>query len=161
MEFYYYEGDQRRGPVNAEQLKAMAKNGIITPDTIIESGGKRLPASKIVGLVFYAPPQKKPSDPKSNQPSVDQSLVESYGQDLIAGCAFLGKFSKFLFGLSIVAVVAALAVGASGKPGAEAAVVSSVIGAVTVFVYSVLVGWASSLGFYLMAKNGDLQRRKE
>ncbi|MBR2694129.1 MAG: DUF4339 domain-containing protein [Thermoguttaceae bacterium] len=55
MDFFYFDADQRLGPVNAAQLKALALQGIITPDTVIEAGSKTLPARKIKGLEFGSP----------------------------------------------------------------------------------------------------------
>ncbi len=52
MNFFYFDADQRRGPVNAAQLRALAANGTITPETTIEAGGRTLPARKIKGLEF-------------------------------------------------------------------------------------------------------------
>lgn len=62
MDFYYFDADQRRGPVNAAQLRALAANGIITPDTTIEAGGRNLPARRIKGLEFA------PADPPAAYP---------------------------------------------------------------------------------------------
>lgn len=52
MELYYYEGSTRLGPVNPAQLKALAARGIVTPDTVVEAGSKKLLASKVKGLEF-------------------------------------------------------------------------------------------------------------
>jgi len=60
MELYYYEGSTRLGPVNPAQLKALAARGIVTPDTVVESGAKKLLASKVKGLEF---PPAAPSVP--------------------------------------------------------------------------------------------------
>ena len=62
MDFYYFDADQRRGPVNAAQLRALAANGTITPETTIEAGGRTLPARKIKGLEFA------PADPPAVYP---------------------------------------------------------------------------------------------
>lgn len=62
MELYYYEGSTRLGPVNPAQLKALAARGIVTPDTVVEAGSKKLLASKVKGLEFppAAPPPVEP-----------------------------------------------------------------------------------------------------
>ena len=52
MEYFYYVGNDRRGPVTSSQIKSFAKSGMIAPDTIIEAGGKKYLASKIKGLSF-------------------------------------------------------------------------------------------------------------
>ena len=62
MDFFYFDADQRRGPVNTAQLRALAANGIITPETTIEAGGRTLPARRIKGLEFA------PADPPAVYP---------------------------------------------------------------------------------------------
>lgn len=53
MNYYYYNGENRQGPVDAKSIKALASSGIITRETIIENeDGKKCPASKVNGLVF-------------------------------------------------------------------------------------------------------------
>ena len=62
MELYYYEGSTRLGPVNPAQLRALVDRGVITPDTVIEAGSKKLLAVKVKGLEFPpgAPPPVEP-----------------------------------------------------------------------------------------------------
>jgi len=52
--WFYYDGDgQKRGPHNGGQLKWLAKQGTITPDTIVETeDGKTAPARRVKGLTF-------------------------------------------------------------------------------------------------------------
>ncbi|MBR0192979.1 MAG: DUF4339 domain-containing protein [Thermoguttaceae bacterium] len=51
--WYYYNNGQKTGPVSASQLKQMALEGIIQPNTIIETeSGQRAPASSVSGLSF-------------------------------------------------------------------------------------------------------------
>ena len=52
MEYFYYVGKDRRGPVSSSQIKSFAQSGMITPDTIIEADGKKYLASKVKGLSF-------------------------------------------------------------------------------------------------------------
>lgn len=52
MEYFYYVDGNRKGPVNAAQLKALAMNGNINENTIIECGDKVSRAGKIKGLTF-------------------------------------------------------------------------------------------------------------
>ena len=71
MEFFYLEKTgEKRGPVNAAQLKTLAANGTITPETVIEAGGRTLPASKVKGLGFVPvtpPPVPKPEPDKAGK----------------------------------------------------------------------------------------------
>jgi len=69
MDFFYFDADQRRGPVNAAQLRALAANGTITPETTIEAGGRTLPARRIKGLEFA------PADPPAVYP-VEEPVPE-------------------------------------------------------------------------------------
>lgn len=65
MEFFYLEKTgEKRGPVNSAQLRALASNGIITPDTVIIAGGRNLPARKVKGLEFAAPVPPVVSEPE-------------------------------------------------------------------------------------------------
>lgn len=52
--WYYYDSKDRKvGPATGEQLKEFAKNGRITPETIVETeDGKTAPAGKVKGLTF-------------------------------------------------------------------------------------------------------------
>lgn len=65
--FYYYgENGQRSGPVNARQLRTLAKTGQIRHETIIETEeGKKCPARKVQGLTFGTEPLTKESEPSS------------------------------------------------------------------------------------------------
>lgn len=69
MQIYYYEGEDRRGPVNPVQLKTLAASGRVTPETIVEVGDKRLPARKVKGLEFpaAAPPVVPPAAPADDE----------------------------------------------------------------------------------------------
>ena len=54
--FYYDMQNSKIGPVTSAQLKALAKKGVINPDTVIETDtGRRGTAEKIHGLVFLSP----------------------------------------------------------------------------------------------------------
>ena len=51
--FYYDNDGAKQGPVTDGQLKGLAKQGIITPETVVETeGGKTAPARKVKGLTF-------------------------------------------------------------------------------------------------------------
>ena len=62
--FFYTDANGRKhGPVNSQQLKALAEQGVITPETVIENeNGKSAPAIKVKGLTFVAvsPPITQP-----------------------------------------------------------------------------------------------------
>lgn len=64
--FYYYgESGQKNGPVNARQLRTLAKTGQIQCETMIQTEeGKKCPARKVQGLVFGTEtltPENEPS----------------------------------------------------------------------------------------------------
>ena len=51
--WHYYDDDGNRITVTGKELKELAKDGLITPDTIVENEeGKSAPAGKVKGLVF-------------------------------------------------------------------------------------------------------------
>jgi len=65
MEFFYLEKTgEKRGPVNSAQLRALAANGILTPETVIIAGGRNLPARKVKGLEFAVPVPPVVSEPE-------------------------------------------------------------------------------------------------
>ncbi|MDR1960416.1 MAG: DUF805 domain-containing protein [Planctomycetaceae bacterium] len=58
MAWYYYDDDgEKQGPISPAQLKALAANGMITPETMLESeDGRTGKAGKLNGLSFPEPP---------------------------------------------------------------------------------------------------------
>lgn len=78
MDFFYFDADQRRGPVNAAQLRALAANGIITPDTTVEAGGRTLPARRIKGLEFASPvyPVEEPAPDPEPAPAPEPVIAK-------------------------------------------------------------------------------------
>jgi len=61
--FYYDSNAQKQGPYTSAQFKELAKQGVITPDTMIETEeGKTAPARRMKGLTFgeSARPQTTP-----------------------------------------------------------------------------------------------------
>jgi len=51
--YYYNKNRDKVGPITVIELKTLAQQGMITPETIIENeGGKSLPAGKVKGLTF-------------------------------------------------------------------------------------------------------------
>lgn len=52
MKLYYYENSERKGPIASVRLRELARNGEITPDTIVENEfGNKTEASKIGSLI--------------------------------------------------------------------------------------------------------------
>ena len=56
--WYYYDGNtERQGPFHDGQLKWLVKQGVILPDTLVESNtGHAKPAKTVKGLVFDEKP---------------------------------------------------------------------------------------------------------
>ena len=48
MKLYYYEGSERKGPVVSLVLRDLARKGVVTPETILETAfGSRIPAKDV------------------------------------------------------------------------------------------------------------------
>ena len=57
--FYYDTNDQKQGPFSREQLRELAANGIISPETLVETeDGYKAPAEKYRDLKFRATTQQ-------------------------------------------------------------------------------------------------------
>jgi hypothetical protein len=66
MELYYYQDGEYRGPVNAAQLRELARIGVIGPETYIRRGDKKTRARNVNGLEFPSlPPEIPASDPEA------------------------------------------------------------------------------------------------
>jgi len=64
--WYYYNEQDEKIEVTGRQLKGLAKAGMITPDTIVETeDGKKAPARKVKGLTFIAAAQPETESPES------------------------------------------------------------------------------------------------
>ena len=58
--FYYNEKGEKQGPITSGQLKGLAKQGLITPETMVENEeGKSAPAGTVKGLTFSKLSQSK------------------------------------------------------------------------------------------------------
>ena len=81
--FYYNErGDKIE--VTGGQLKGLAKAGMITPGTMVETeNGKKAPAKKVKGLTFIEAVQKTPSPPPAKVEAnvVPPDTREIYGME--------------------------------------------------------------------------------
>jgi ankyrin repeat protein len=87
--WFYYNERGNKIEVTGGRLKGLAKEGIITPDTVVETEeGKSAPARKVKGLTFPGtvliepkrettlpePPQSLSDDPPSAEPSPPESV---------------------------------------------------------------------------------------
>ena len=62
--WYYYNESGEKIEVTGGQLKGLAKAGVITPDTMVETEeGKTAPARKVKGLTFGEPTQPESTTP--------------------------------------------------------------------------------------------------
>lgn len=62
-QWFFCNGDERQGPVSSEQLRALARSGVITPDTLVWKEGfpDWRPASEIPRLIDGPSPPEEPS----------------------------------------------------------------------------------------------------
>ena len=52
-QWYYFDGNGEKIAVTGKQIKELARQGVITPETILENPeGRTAPAKKAKGLVF-------------------------------------------------------------------------------------------------------------
>jgi len=67
--WYYFDANERKqGPINNQQLKALATQGIITPDTLLETEtGQKGKAGQIRGLFQTSSPQNIPPLPVADE----------------------------------------------------------------------------------------------
>ena len=73
--FYYDSEGQKQGPVSGGRLKGLAKTGLITPETVVETeDGKTALAKKVKGLTFV-------------ELSVDSSLVSPDEKNVVLASA--------------------------------------------------------------------------
>ena len=88
--WFYYDGNgQKQGPVTGGQLKGLAKAGMITPETVVETEeGKTAPARKVKGLTFVeagqieAPSQIESSTFTAEEQAEIDKFCEKYGSDV-------------------------------------------------------------------------------
>ena len=79
--WYYYNEQDEKIEVTGGQLKGLAKAGMITPDTIVETAeGKTAPARRVKGLTFIAAAQPETVTPETESPeSAPPVETEIYG----------------------------------------------------------------------------------
>jgi hypothetical protein len=79
--WFYYNEKGEKISVTGGQLKGLAKAGVITPDTIVETEeGKSAPARKVKGLTFQEPassfnPFTEPATSQAVPPKVSELVV--------------------------------------------------------------------------------------
>ena len=80
MKLYYYENSERKGPIASVRLRELARNGEITPDTIVENEfGNKTEASKIGALISGLSLEKEfaTSEPTPDVATPEIAPVES------------------------------------------------------------------------------------
>jgi len=81
--YYYDKRGDKIGPVTASELKALALQGEILPERMIENeAGKTVLATKVKGLVF---PDTPPAPTEPIGASVPTTLQEKTDSPLLAG----------------------------------------------------------------------------
>lgn len=94
MTWYYAVGSQQQGPVTEDQLHALAKDGVVTGDTLVWRDGMAnwQPYRTISGAVLAPPPANPPvaapsasSAPSSTELSEQQVLEREYRVDIGEG----------------------------------------------------------------------------
>lgn len=70
---YYTSTNEKQGPFSSAELKQLALNGVVTPETIVETdSGKRAVAQKVKGLVFL-------TDKLEPEISIESDSVQTQG----------------------------------------------------------------------------------
>lgn len=90
MTWYYAVGLQQQGPVTEEQLQALAKDGVITGDTLVWRDGMAnwqpyrtqiapgaIPSTSVGGGVIAAPPSASPAATSSNRVLTEQEFFKT------------------------------------------------------------------------------------
>ena len=89
--WYYYDDDGlKRGVFSGGQIKYLAKAGIITPETLVETEGTEpIPAGRLKGLEFDKTSQRKSHRPRISLPALDE-LIRTAKPRTIIFIAMLG-----------------------------------------------------------------------
>ncbi|GHT16687.1 hypothetical protein FACS1894189_0990 [Planctomycetales bacterium] len=122
--FYYYDASgQKFGPVNDSQLKGLATQGIIVPQTPMETDtGYKGTAGQIPGLFVASPQQafqQQPVPQYQSAPyqSVPQASNGKATASLILGCIGLLAWVIPLFGLPITIIGLIMGIKGKSTPG--------------------------------------------
>jgi len=109
--WYYYNEQGEKISVTGGQLKGLAKTGLITPETIIETEcGKSAQAGKVKGLTFGTVPQPKtvkPVEPTpfiATVPTANQTISQTAPQSVTVPVAAGGKSSLLVTLVGVVAI---------------------------------------------------------
>jgi len=93
--WFYYNESGEKVEVTGGQLKGLAKAGIVTPDTIVETEeGKSAPARKVKGLTFADSALPKPSQETKTSPVSENSFIEAEQAEINEFCARYGRDVK-------------------------------------------------------------------
>ena len=108
--WYYYEGSDKKGPVDSTVLKSLAQHGIVRADTPIETeAGQISIAGKIKGLTFNqpVPPVATPSTQPVSSPVVQPATPPSSHSPVYAdtGEQILYEASPLMFRNNISRVI--------------------------------------------------------
>ncbi len=163
MNWYYAVGQQQQGPVTEQQLQALAKDGVITGDTLVWREGLTSwqPWRTVGGPAM--PPVPAAATAAATPTSSGQSIRPAATEFEYAGfwIRFVAKFiDGLVLGIPMLAIVAVAIVGMGGfaaitQKGQEMAfllpvahlVLQLVLTAMTILYNTVLVGaWGTTLG---------------
>ena len=122
--WYYYNEKGEKITVTGGQLKGLAKAGVITPETVIETvDGKSAPARKVKGLTFQttalpealnpftATPHEATNPPTVPVPTISQTASQAIPPSVATPVAVESKSSLLV---TIIGIVALLIVGGIG-----------------------------------------------
>jgi len=151
MTWYYAVGQQQQGPVTEEQLQALAKDGVVTGDTLVwrDGMGNWQPYRTVGGPAAITSPQP-PATPGAAEPLAFTPAAEVlYAGFWIRFCA------KILDGIpiGILLVLAMVAMGGFSRGKNEAALIGvqfaiQMVAMVLSVLYNTIAigGWGTTLG---------------
>ena len=104
-EYYYQDSDKWLGPFTGNEIKQMALNGVITPETIIRmEDGLNSPAKNIKALIFGAPQKNQtplpPPLPQQTSLVSQRNPFSSFLEILVAIQIGIFATMQTLFGMS-------------------------------------------------------------
>ncbi len=93
-DWYFFDGDDQKGPFTSKDFKKLALKGIIQKETKIMTEGVESVARKIQGLIF----SEQIDEVASKAPSAPQtSQVESFGDILCPHCWWKFNYEEILY----------------------------------------------------------------